>query len=79
MTRRPATLREITEILGEIEAAKAEAIRATGASAAEIEEARAWAGGESDVMGGDLARPLSGAVAAVFDILSTEEPLDDRD
>jgi hypothetical protein len=79
MTRRPATLHEITEILGEIEAAKAEAIVATGASAAEIEEARAWAAGESDVMGGDLARPLSGAVAAVFDILSTEEPLDDRD
>jgi hypothetical protein len=79
MTRQPATLREITEILGEIEAAKAEAILATGATVAEIEEARAWAAGESDVMGGDLARPLGGAVAAVFDILSTEEPLDDRD
>jgi hypothetical protein len=30
-------------------------------------------------MGGELARPLSGAVAAVYEILSTEEPLDDRD
>jgi hypothetical protein len=78
-TGRPATLHEITAILGDIEATKAEAIRATGASVAEIEEAQAWAAGESDVMGGDLARPRRGAVAAVFDILSTEEPLDDRD
>jgi hypothetical protein len=79
MTRRPATLHEITAILGDLEAAKAEAILATGATVAEIEEAQAWAAGESDVMGGDLARPLSGPVAAVFEILSTEEPLDDRD
>jgi hypothetical protein len=76
MTRQPATLHEITAILGDLEPAKAEAILATGA---EIEEAQAWAAGESDVMGGDLARPLSGPVAAVFEILSTEEPLDDRD
>jgi hypothetical protein len=79
MTRRSATLHEITTILGDLEAAKAEAILATGATVAEIEEAQAWAAGESDVMGGDLARPLSGIVAAVFEILSTEEPLDDRD
>ena len=79
MTRQPAKLHEIRDILGELEAAKAEAILATGATVAEIEEARAWAAGESDVMGGDLARPLNGTVAAVFEILSTEEPLDDRD
>jgi hypothetical protein len=79
MTRRPATLHEITAILGDLEAAKVEAILATGATGGEIEEAQAWAAGESDVMGGDLARPLSGPVAAVFEILSTEEPLDDRD
>lgn len=74
----PAKLHEITELLGEIEAAKAEAILATGASVAEIEQAQAWAQGETDVMG-DLRRPLRGAVAAVYDILSTEGPLDDRD
>lgn len=79
MTRQPAKLHEITEILGDIEAAKAEAILATGATVAEIEEARTWAAGESDVLGGDLERSLSGPVAAVFEILSTEEPLDDRD
>jgi len=79
MTRQPAKLHEITEILGDLEAAKAKAILATGATVAEIEEAQAWAAGESDVMGGDLARPLCGRVAAVYEILSTEDPLDDRD
>jgi hypothetical protein len=79
MTGKPAKLHEIMELLGDIEPAKAEAILATRATVAEIEEAQAWAAGESDVMGGDLERPLSGAVAAVYEILSTEEPLDDRD
>jgi hypothetical protein len=79
MTRQPATLHEITELLGDLEAAKAEAILATGATVPVFVEAQAWAAGESDVMGGELARPLSGAVAAVYEILSTEQPLDDRD
>jgi hypothetical protein len=79
MTPQPAKLHEITELLGDIEAAKAEAILATGATVAEIDEARAWAAGESEAMGRELARPLRGAVAAVYEILSTEEPLDDRD
>lgn len=78
MTAHHARLHEITELLGDIEAGKAEAILATGATLAEIEEAQAWAAGESDVLG-DLKRPASGAVAAVYDILSSEEPLDDRD
>jgi hypothetical protein len=78
MMANPAKLHEITELLGDIEAAKAEAILATGASLAEIEQAEAWAAGETDVMG-DLQRPLRGPVAAVYEILSTEEPLDDRD
>jgi hypothetical protein len=79
MARQPATLHQITELLGDLEAAKAEAILATGATVAEIEQAQAWAAGESDVMGGELARPLSGAVAAVYEILRTEQLLDDRD
>jgi hypothetical protein len=79
MTRQPATLHQITELLGDLEAAKAEAILGTGATVPEIEQAQAWAAGESDVMGGELARPLSGAVATVYEILSTEQPLDDRD
>ena len=78
--QRPATLAEIREMVGDVEAAKLEAILATRATPGQIEEAMAWAAGESDVMGGELARPLSGPVAAVYEILASElPPLDDRD
>ena len=77
--RRGATLREIRDIVGDVDAAKLEAILETGASAAEVEQAVVWAAGASDVMGGDLERPLSGRVAAVYGILMTEAPPEDRD
>ena len=78
--QRPATLAEIRDMIGDLEAAKLEAILATGATPAQIEEARAWAAGESDVMGGDLERPLAGPVAVVYEILAGElPPLEDRD
>jgi hypothetical protein len=73
-----AKLHEIMELVGDNDAARAEAILATGATLAEIEEAQAWAAGESDVLA-DLQRQPSGVVAAVLEILSPEEPLDDRD
>jgi hypothetical protein len=73
-----AKLHEIMELVGDIDAARAEAILATGATLAEIEEAQAWAAGESDVLA-DVQRQPSGVVAAVLEILSPEEPLDDRD
>jgi hypothetical protein len=77
--RRPASLHAIRAIVGDIEAAKLEAILATGASAAEIEQALAWAADETDVMG-DLERPLSGPVAAVYEILASElPPIDEYD
>ena len=77
---RPATLAEIREMVGDLEAAKLEAILATGATPGQIEEARAWAAGESDVMGGELERPLAGPVAVVYEILASElPPLEDRD
>lgn len=77
-TNRPATLSEIREIVGDLDAAKLEAILATGASPAELEEAVAWAAGETDVMG-EMERPLQGRVAAVCDILMTEAPPEDHD
>ena len=78
--QRPATLAEIREMVGDVEAAKLEAILATRATPGQIEEAMAWAAGESDVMGGELERPLSGPVAAVYQILASElPPLEDRD
>ena len=77
---RPATLAEIREMVGDVEAAKLEAILATRATPPQIEEAMAWASGESDVMGGELERPLSGPVAAVYEILASElPPVDDRE
>ena len=66
------------EMTGDLEAAKLEAIVETGATPAQLEEALAWAAGESDVMG-DLERPLSGPVAEVYEILMSEVPEDDRD
>jgi hypothetical protein len=78
--QRPATLAEIRDMVGDIEAAKLEAILATGATPGQIEEAMAWAAGESDVMGGELERPLAGPVAVVYEILASElPPLEDRD
>jgi len=76
--QRPATSREIRQIVGELDDAKLEAILATGVTPAELEEALAWAEGESDVMG-KMARPLEGRVAAAYEILMTEAPVDDRD
>ena len=72
--RRSATLREIRDIVGDVDAARLEAILATGATAAEVEQAVVWGAGASDVMGGDLERPLSGRIAAVYGILMTESP-----
>ena len=78
MMANSAKLHEIMELVGDIDAARAEAILATGATLAEIEEAQAWAAGESDGMA-DVQRQPSGVVAAVLEILSPEDPLDDRD
>ena len=78
--QRPATLAEIREMVGDVEAAKLEAILAMRATPGQIEEAMAWAAGESDVMGGQLGRPLAGPVAAVYEILASElPPLEERD
>jgi len=53
--------------------------RSMSATIEQIEEAATWADGESDVMG-DLRVPGTGPVAAVYDILRTEEKYaEDRD
>ena len=78
--RRPATLAEIREMVGDLEAAKLEAILAAGATPGQIEQAMAWAAGESDVIGGEHTQPLAGPVAVVYEILASElPPLEDRD
>jgi hypothetical protein len=76
---RGLTHQDVREIAGDLDDAKIAVILATGATAEQLEEAMAWAAGESDVMG-DLERPLSGVVARLYDILMTgEEFPEDRD
>ena len=74
-----ATASDTVEIFGPMPDARIAAILATGATVEELEEAAAWAAGESDVMG-DMRRPVVGPVAAVYEILTAEEALaEDRD
>lgn len=74
----PVTQQDIKSVLGSVDDASVTAITAIGPSVSELEEAVAWASGESDVMG-ELERPLKGAVARIYDILTRDEAwLEDR-
>ena len=76
---RSLTPQDVRDIVGDLDDAKIAAILATGANAEQLEEAMAWASGESDVMG-DLERPLTGVVARLYHVLMTgEEFPEDRD
>ena len=73
------TAEQIIDIVGPLTDARVMAVIATGATIEQIEEAATWADGESDVMG-DLRLPGTRPVAAVYDILRTEEKYaEDRD
>jgi len=73
------TAKQLIDIVGPLTDARVLAIIDTGATIEQIEEAAAWADGESDVMG-DLRLPGTGPVAAVYDLLRTEEKYaEDRD
>lgn len=77
--RDKATARDVVAILGPMPDARIAAILATSATARQIEEAATWAAGASDVMG-RMRRPVSGPVAAVYDILTASEAFtEDRD
>ncbi len=70
---------QILRVAGDISDAKVAAIEAMGATLEELEEAVAWATGESDVMG-DQRLPLAGRTAALYDILTADEDYgDERD
>jgi len=74
-----ASATDAVEILGPMPDERVAAILATGATVRQLEEAAAWAAGESDVMG-QLRRPVTGPVAAVYDILTANEVFaEDRD
>jgi hypothetical protein len=67
-----ARTKTLGELLQHLDDSKVTAIAATGASLANIEEALLWAEGESDVLG-KTDHPLTGAAAAVYEILIAEE------
>jgi hypothetical protein len=76
---RKLTPQDVKDIVGDLDGAKIAALLAVDATPADLEEAVAWAAGESDVMG-DLERPLDGVVARLYDILTADEEfLEDRD
>lgn len=69
---------DVRHLCGDIVDWKVSAILATGASLDDIEAAVAWDAGEDDIMG-EERRPLSGAAAAVYDILIADEEYGDED
>ena len=71
------THREIVDLVGEIEDAKAVAIIATQGTFKDLEDAVAWAAGESDVMG-EAEQPLAGAAAKICEILTAEKEPPER-
>ena len=72
---------EIARILGALHDPAADVkvaeIQATGATRDELEQAVAWALGESDVMG-EGRIPLSGVVARLHEILTVDQFDDER-
>lgn len=71
------TNEDVRHLCGDIADWKIAAILASGADIAQIATAVAWATGQDDVMGKER-RPLSGAAAAVYDILAADEEDEDR-
>lgn len=67
----------VTLLCGDIGDAKTAAILGTEATVKELEEAIAFAAGQSDIMGAER-RPLTGVVAELHDILTVDELYDDE-
>jgi hypothetical protein len=70
------TLGEIAAMVGGEDATRHTAILATGATSAEIEQALALAAGADEALG-DAPPPLECPAAAVYDILTADEPDDE--
>lgn len=75
-TKQDVTHEMVVGLVGEIGNAKIAAILAAGPTPEDLEEAVAWAGGQSDVMGEERL-PLTGVAAQVCDILTVDQ--DDND
>jgi hypothetical protein len=72
------TREQVTEICGRLDDMKIADIIATGASPAELMDARTWLVAD-DYLGGDLGRSASGRVARLVELLRADETdWDDR-
>ncbi len=71
------TASEIAKLVGDDDPELIAQIQATGATLAEIEKAVLWASGAADVMG-EAPHPLEGAAALIYDILTADEPDEER-
>jgi hypothetical protein len=70
--REPLTQGDVMRLFRNIENGKCAAILRTGATIEDLEEVAAWVAGEDDVMG-DLEKPLAGAAAQVYEIVTADE------
>jgi len=70
-TGRPATARDVTDVIGTAEERLVLDILATRATAAEVSEAYHWLTAD-DHLGGDLAKPMTARVAAVYELLKAD-------
>lgn len=61
---------EVIRLAGDLDDETVVAVIATGATAADIEQAVKWAGGDAESLG-KSGYSLTGVAAAVFDILTT--------
>jgi hypothetical protein len=67
----PVSAREIREIVGRLSEDRIAAIQATKATAAEVVEAFTWLSSD-EYAGGHQQPPVTGVVAAVYDILKPD-------
>lgn len=67
----PLDAETVRRLAGDILDATVAAILATGANVKELEAALAWLNGQ-DLAAGESRPPLSGAAAAVYDLLAAE-------
>jgi hypothetical protein len=70
-TDRPATARDVTDIIGKGEERLVLDIVATQATVAEVSEAYHWLTAD-DHLGGDLGKPMTARVAAVHELLKAD-------
>lgn len=69
----PLTRDQVTEICGRLDDQRTADIIATGATPAELTEARVWLASD-DYLGGHLGRQPTGRVGRLVEILSADEP-----